>query len=87
MGFRKLQGVPLPEVKQGLIYYTCINFSEQPYYIQQKIIKLCESAGGEYARALFELLTTGAEILPMAQKHYVSEETLRRKRRDFYKSW
>ena len=87
MGFRKLQGVGLPESKQGLIYYTCLNYAGQPEYIRRKIEKLCQSAGGEYAPALFELVTNGGSVTAAAARWHMSEETLKRLRRSFYLGW
>lgn len=87
MGYRKLRGVPLPYEKQGQIYFTCLNFSTAPVYIQRKIERLCESAGGEYASALMELVTTEKTVPQLAQKYYCSPETLARCRKEFYLSW
>lgn len=87
VGFRKLQGVGLPESKQGLIYYTCLNYAEQPKHVRRKIERLCQSAGGEYAPALFELVTSPTSVTATASKWHLSEETLKRLRRSFYRSW
>ena len=41
MGFRKLRGVRLPEEKQGLIRYICLNYADQPEWMKRKIERLC----------------------------------------------
>lgn len=87
MAFRKLRGVPLPKEKQGLIYYTCLNFDSAPEYTRRKILRLCGVAGGEYAEALFMLVTKDRSITELALKCNVSEETLRIVRRRFYTMW
>lgn len=87
MSFRKLRGVHLPERKQGLIRYTCLNFGEQPRWIQQKIRRLCEDCGGAYASALFELMTTSASVTAVSLRHHISESELYRMRKAFYESW
>ncbi|MEG1492328.1 MAG: hypothetical protein RR394_08745 [Oscillospiraceae bacterium] len=87
MSFRKLRGVSLPYEKQGQIYFTCVNYADAPIYTQTKIDKLCKCAGGEYSSALRELLISGKTVPEVAMKHYLSEDTLARARRSFYKLW
>ena len=85
--FRRLRSVRKSYNEQGLIYFLCQNYRWQPQRVQQKIDRLCESAGGEYAPALKEFLTTGADWISVCAKHHISDRTLERARRSFYESW
>lgn len=88
MRFKKLRGVNLPYNKQGLIYFTCMTVKEQPYEVQQKILKLCiEVAEGHY-RALYEALTTDSETFDtIARKHFTNEKKLYSLRKRFFEKW
>ena len=56
MGFKKLRGVDLPEEKQGLVRYICLNSDSQPKRTQDKIQRLCDDVGGAYSAALREVM-------------------------------
>ena len=87
MSFRKLRGVRLSEEKQGLIRYTCLNYASRPKWEQEKIRRLCEVHGGQYSRALFEVMTTRRSVVAIAQAHAVSESVLYERRKAFYEGW
>lgn len=87
MGFRALRGVRLPEKKQGLIRYTCLNYADMPERTRKKIDRLCQIVGGEYSAALFELMTTRRSVVDVALAHHVSEGVLYARRRRFYERW
>lgn len=87
MSFRKLPGVCLPEEKQGLIRYTCLNYAGASRRTREKVERLCRTCGGEYEQALFEVMTTRKSITSIALAHYVSETTLYRLRKSFYEAW
>ena len=87
MSFRKLQGVSLTEEQQGLIRYTCLNYDGQSKKIQKKIQRLCDEVGGAYSAALWDVMCTKKSITYIAQKHFISESELYRKRKKFYESW
>ena len=87
MSFRRLHGVKLPEEVQGLIRYTCLNYSRQPKKIQQKIDRLCAECGGDYSAALFDVMCSRMSMAQISLKYNVSEPVLYRKRRDFYEKW
>ena len=87
MSFRKLRGVRLPEEKQGLIRYTCLNYDSQPEWMREKISRLCEECGGGYSAALLEVMTTRRSMTEIALRHFVDESTLYRARKRFYESW
>lgn len=87
MIFRKLQGVRVPEEQQGLIRFTCLNYNRISKRTQQKIVSLCESIGGEYSSALFDVMCSKSSISRIALKHNVSESVLYSLRKQFYESW
>ena len=87
IGFRKFRGIPLPEEEQGIIFYTCLKYKKLPDAKKAKIDRLCEKCGGEYSRALFELVTTRAGEVAISQRFYISESVLREKRKRFYLEW
>lgn len=85
--FRKLRGVKLPYIRQGLIRFTCLNYAEQAPDVREKIDRLCAAAGGDYASALFDVMCTGSSIVAISMRHHVSESTLYRARVRFYAMW
>ena len=87
MSFRRLRGVRLSEEKQGLIRYTCLNYASRPKWEQEKIRRLCDEHGGQYSRALFEVMTTQKSITAIAEAHTVSESVLYERRKAFYEGW
>lgn len=87
MGFKKLKGVPLPEEKQGLVRYTCLNAGSQPKRTQEKIQRLCDDVGGAYSAALREVMCSRKSITSIARDHFVSESALYRMRKEFYAAW
>ena len=87
MSFKKLRGVNLPEEKQGLVRYTCLNFAVRPKWEQEKIQRLCNECGGEHSRALFEMMTTRRQVTEIAIRYAVSESVLYERRKLFYERW
>ena len=87
MSFRKLQGIRLPEEKQGLIRYTCLTYRDQPEHIQRKIRRLCQEYGGLHGAALWEVMCTNESVVSISVRHYVSESAIYRMRKDFYENW
>lgn len=87
MAFKKLRGVDLPEEKQGLIRYTCLDWRSQPVWVQEKIRYICEQAAGAYQHALFEVMTTNRSITAIAMEHAISESMLYTMRKSFYERW
>ena len=87
MNFKKRRSINLSYNKQGLIYFTCINYGDQPEHIRRKIYELCEEVGGEYSKALFTLLTRSKSVLQISLEFYVSETKLYMLRKQFYEAW
>ena len=86
-GFRRLRSIRKSYNEQGLIFFTCQTYRSQPERVRRRIDRLCESAGGEYAEALKEFLTTGADWISVCAKNHICDSTLERARRRFYESW
>lgn len=84
MAFRKLRGVKAGYRRQVLVYALCKNYRTRPPEEKKLIRDNCQAAGGEYAEALFELLTTERSFSDICGSRAVSESTLIRVRRDFY---
>lgn len=85
--FKKMYSLKIPYNKQGLIYFTCVNYSIQPPEIQQKILNTCISAGGEHYKALFDMVTTGKSATQISLKYYISERHVFRLKNKFFKEW
>lgn len=86
-GFRYLRSVRKTYNEQGMIYFACVNYARLTPGTRRKIDRLCERAGGEYAPALKEYLTTEADWRYICDKHHFSDKTLERVRRKFYEAW
>lgn len=87
LGFKKLRSVDLPEEKQGLVRYICLNCDRQPKRIQDKIQRLCDDVGGAYSDALRQVMCSRKSITAISREHYVSETKLYAMRKVFYEKW
>lgn len=86
--FKKRRGINLSYNKQGLIYFTCMNYDDMPKHIQDKISYLCKRVGKEYSKALFEVMTnSNKSIRALAIEYHTSEMSLYRYRKKFYEAW
>lgn len=84
---RKLRGVRVSRNRQGFIRYACLTYDEQPKGMRNKIDRLLRECGGSYDAALREVMCGEDSITAIALRHYVSESTLYRMRKNFYESW
>lgn len=82
--FRVKKSVPLSENRQGYVYYRSRMFSELDQRRQGVIRALCKEAGGEYAQAVEEFVTTDAGATAICMRHHLSRETLDRAVRRYY---
>ena len=64
--------------RQGYIYYISRMYPELSERKQERIRELCQRAGGEYAQALLELVSTDVSITAASMRHHVSRATLER---------
>lgn len=88
MRFKKLRGVNVPYREQGLICFTCLNYEKQPKEVQEKIRNLCQEVGGEFAEALFAMMTRENITADwIEQNYFVSDSWMYRKRVMFYERW
>ena len=87
VGFKKLRGVVLPEEKQGLVRYICLNSDSQPKRTQDKIQRLCDDVGGAYSAALREVMCGRKSITAISREFFVSESKLYDMRKVFYEKW
>lgn len=85
--FTRLRSVGKSYAEQGVIFFTCLTYEQQPKAIREKIDRLCRKAGGGHCHALFEYLTTSMSWEATTIRHNISHETLDRCRRKFYTYW
>lgn len=86
--FKKRRGIHIPYDKQGLIYFTCVNYKEMPEEVQAKIKQLCDEVGKEYSEVLFKVVTEkNKSIRSLALEYHTSERSLYRYRKKFYELW
>ncbi len=87
--FKKRRGIKIPYNKQGLIYFTCVNYNDMPEDVQEKIKKLCDDIGGkEYAEVLYKVVTdSNKSIRSLAMEYHISETQLYHYRKKFYEMW
>lgn len=76
--FRLKRSVNVPYARQGYIYFTSLRYSEMPKSKQAAVRELCRLAGGPYAAAVMEYVTTDHGAERVCQKHYLSRATLAR---------
>lgn len=82
--FRVKKSIPVDPDLQGLIYFASRMYRKLGNKEQQMVLRLCQEAGGEYHKALFEFMTTDAGVVSVCCKHYISQSTLERIVRRYY---
>ena len=82
--FRVRKSIPVDPDLQGYIYFVSRMYQKLDSKGQRRVRDLCAQAGGEYHKALFEFVTTGAGTVAVCQKHYISQSTLERIVRKYY---
>lgn len=88
MSFKRLRSVNLPLKKQLLIYYTCLNYADQPAELQRKIEALCTKVAKFHSRTLLlVLISENKSLKQIARESYLSERQLQRYRTQFYNEW
>lgn len=86
--FKKRRGIHLTYNKQGLIYFTCMNYEDMPKHIQNKILNLCKEVGKEHAEVLFKVITDSTKsIRSLSMDYHISETQLYHYRKKFYEVW
>lgn len=83
--FRVKRSVRVSYIDQGYIYFLSRRYSWLTRRRQEAISKLCVTAGGrDYAKALFDFVTTDAGATEVCQRHHLSRSTLERIVRRYY---
>ena len=83
--FRFKKGIPVSYADQGYIYFYSKRYRRLPQKERRKIETLCAEAGGEYREALLEFVTTDSGAVAVCAKHYISQSTLERAVRKYYR--
>ena len=84
MAFRYKKSVPVSYDLQGYIYFASRRFRTLGLQEQERILRLCTEAGGEYHLALQEFVTTDAGAAAVCRRHFLSQSTLERIVRKYY---
>ena len=87
MKFKYRPSFDIPYKKQGLIYFTCVNFSNLASDGQHKINNMCLDIGGKYYEPLFLAITTEENIRALAFRYFMDESILWRLCKKFYQKW
>ena len=90
MGFKKIRSINCSYARQGQIYFTLLNYREQPCSVQKRIDSLISTAcGGDeaYCAALRGWLLRGESWDHVLQKYYVDRTGLLRARKWLYEHW
>lgn len=82
--FRFKRGIPLEYDTQGYIYFLSRRYRRLPLAKRRKIDELCDKAGGEYAPALREFVTTDRGAAEVCGKYFISQSTLERMVKRYY---
>lgn len=87
MGFRYRPGLGISYDRQGLIFFTSRSYDSQPARVRRKIENLCRAAAGDNWRALFCYVTTDTGTVAVCQRFHLSENSLHRAVRKYYRLW
>ncbi len=82
--FRFKKSIPLSYEDQGYIYFYSMRYQKLPKGGQELIEAVSLEAGGEYAAALLEFVTTDAGAAKVCGRHYLSEKSLERAVEKYY---
>lgn len=82
--FRFKRGIPISYDAQGYIYFLSRRYRRLPLAKRRKIDELCGQAGGEYASALKEFVTTDRGAEEICGKYFISQSTLERLVKRYY---
>ena len=85
--FRYKPSIDRPIETQGIIYWTSRNYRRLPEDQQKMVRELCEEAGGEYADAVLEFVTTDTGATAISMRHGMSRETLDRAVKRYYEAF
>lgn len=82
--FKYKKSIPVGHEAQQQIYTISRRYCRLPLRERKKIDGLCAGAGGEYAPALKEFVTTDTGATAVCGKYFISKSTLVRMVRRYY---
>lgn len=82
--FRVKRSINVSEKRQGYIFYASLLYPELSKARQERIREICRAAGGEYADAVLEFVTTDHGAVAVSLRHHISRETLDRAVKRYY---
>lgn len=82
--FRFKKSVPVEYDLQGYIYFYSRLWRILTAREKQRIVSICRKAGGEYAQALLEFVTTDTGAASVCRRYFLSQSTLERIVRKYY---
>lgn len=82
--FRYKKSIPISYERQRGIYNTSRNYQRLDKRLQDQIWQACVAAGGGYAQAVLEFVTTRAGAESICRRHFLSRSTLTRAVRSYY---
>ena len=82
--FRVKKSIPMGAARQGYVYFRSLMYGELSEGRKQTIRAICREAGGAYADAVFEFVTTDEGATGICRRHHMSRETLDRCVRQYY---
>lgn len=82
--FRIKKSIPLSRDRQGYVYFRSRMYAELSEGRKEIIRALCAAAGGDYAQAVLEFVTTDEGATAICLRHHLSRETLDRCVRRYY---
>lgn len=85
--FRYKSGIRVPYNKQGFIYFASRIYKDLPPGDRAEIDKLCRTAGGRFAPALKEFVTSDCNAEYICGKHHMTRSTLYRIVRKYYENF
>ena len=85
--FRYKKSVPVDYDLQGYIYFTSLRYKRLSQKEKRRIEGLCMEAGGEHYQALLEFVTTKQSAKMVCAKYFISESTLIRAVRRYYRAF
>lgn len=85
--FRYKPSIDRPIETQGIIYWTSRNYRRLTGEKQEMIRALCRMAGGEYADAVLDFVTTDKGATAISMRHNMSRETLDRCVKRYYEAF
>lgn len=83
--FKKRRSIKIPYNKQGLTYFACMDVKDMPEAEAEKIKQICSDVAGEYAEALYTLVTNDKlTVEGVANRYFMSSANLYNYRTKFY---